>query len=661
MIRYLLTCVLFTFLSSNLFSQASKRSKGHPFGELLLAEKNLTTYDKDSTANAVVLYERGENYFEVINGYIRLVKKYHAKIKILDKKGFDEGTISIYYYHNDDSSEHVKDIKAITHNEGEKMNLQQSKIYTKDINERWNEKTFTFPNIKEGSILEYQYKIISPYLFNLNGWEFQGSIPKIYSEFNAKIPGNYIYNRTLKGTLPLATNDASIEKQCFYVQGYPNPADCEVLKYAMKDVPAFNEKEEFMLAPSNYISKIEFELSEHRRLDGLNKKYTKSWEAVDREFKSDKDFGRQLTKKNFFEKNVPDSLLNNAKDNLEKAQSIYKFIQNHYTWNGKYSSYGKARVKDAFNTKKGNAWEINMSLINLLNAAGIKTNMMLVSTRKNGLPKQNHPVMTDFNYILAKTTINGKDYLLDATENYLAFGALPYRALNYYGRVMDFKKDSYWQNIVPSYEGVQRVRGQVKFDIAEKRAKGAFRLINLGYNAFNVHQEKKELSEEDYLDKMEESVKGDFYITDYTFNEKNSSSEKTSELITFEVENILEGKMVYLNPFFITFFEKNPFLSKERNFPVDFGFKRSYSYSVNMLIPEGYTIHDLPKQKMIQLSDKSASLKFLANQKGNVIDLSFKLNLSQTHIPSENYIGIKELFKHVTEIQNNSLIVLKKE
>ncbi|MCF6184500.1 MAG: UbiD family decarboxylase [Bacteroidales bacterium] len=74
------------------------------------------------------------------------------------------------------------------------------------------------------------------------------------------------------------------------------------MKYAIKDIPAFKEETDFMLSSNNYISRLDFELSQYNRFDGTTDKYTKSWEDVDREFRGDKNVGRQLTKKGFFEK-----------------------------------------------------------------------------------------------------------------------------------------------------------------------------------------------------------------------------------------------------------------------------------------------------------------------------------------------------------------------
>ena len=651
--------LIFVFVA--LAIKIAHAQEGITFGTLSTQEKNFASYDKDSTANAVVLYEKGDDYFEVISQRIQLVKKYHVKIKILNEKGFDEADISIPYYHTKDSKEKVEDIKAVTHNDGHKTYVSQSKIFTTDINDRWSDKRFTFSNVKKGSILEYRYTIISPYLFNLDGWEFQSNIPKLYSEFNAKIPGNYVYNRTLMGTLKLDLNEADIKKSCFYVDGYPKPADCEVLKYVMKDIPAFKADDDYMLAASNYISRLDFELSVYHRLNGTTDKYTKSWKDVDQEFKTDKDIGRQLSKKGFFEKNVPESLFT-EEDPFKRAKNIYNFVQNHFTWDGRYSTYGKARVKEAFNSHKGNAWEINMSLINLLNAGGINTNLMLSSTRKNGLPKKSHPVMSDFNYVLAKAEIDGKVYLLDATDKYTPFGMLPFKALNYYGRVMDFKNDSYWYDIEAKKENRYQIRVNIKFNEDQQNAEGVFYAFSEGYPAINTNKNLDANSEEQYLDQMEENIAGDFEITEYKKDEERSDAQSVSERFSFEMDNILGAEMVYLNPFFIRFFEENPFLEEERHYPIDFGYPVTYKYQINIALPEGYKVHSLPEKVAIVVGENNAAtFQFNHQQTETTVSFSFNLSLNYSYFQATEYTYLKDLFKQVTNIQKNALMTLKKQ
>src|SRR5690606_10236587 len=126
----------------------------------------------------------------------------------------------------------------------------------------------------------------------------------------------------------------------------------------------------------NYRSRLEFELAEYRGFDGQGQKFTQSWEDVDKEFRTDKDIGGQLRKRNYFERNVPLDLISGEGDALAKARGIHQFVKAHYSWNGKFGIFRDNRVKQAFDAKTGNVAEINITLINLLNAAGIETDLM---------------------------------------------------------------------------------------------------------------------------------------------------------------------------------------------------------------------------------------------------------------------------------------------
>lgn len=644
--------LLFFFVTS--FGQ-----KKGDFGILTQAEKSFQGFESDTTASAVYLFEQGKNYFEIRNNYIYLITEYHAKIKILKKEGFGFADIEIPFYQNKNSSEKVQKIKAITHNGNSKTFIKEDNIYRVDKNENWSNLVFTFPDVGIGSILEYSYEVQSPFHFNLSGWNFQSEIPKIYSEYNAKIPGNWVYNRSLIGELKLDVDEANLRKDCFYIAGYGS-ADCEVLKYVMKDVPAFEDSEEFMLSPTNYRSRLEFELSEYHNLKGYTEKYTKTWKDVDKEFKTDKDLGRQLKKKNFFENNVPLDLLK-GNDELSTAKEIYAFVKNHYTWNGKYGVWRNNSVKKAFDEKKGNVSEINISLINLLNSAGLKAEMMLLGTRKRGLPKRSHPVMSDFNYLIAKVDVNGQTYLLDAAEKEMPFDMLPFRCLNYYGRVMDFDNESYWFDIVPKEKSKKVIRAQMEIDTDNGIAIGKFNTLSKGYDAVSEWKSIKSSTEQEYLDKLEEDIRGDFYITSHKVLNERSNESTLLQQFGFEIENIAQNGDIYLNPNIIKFFPVNPFLSSKRHYPIDFGYPRDYSFNLSLKIPEGYRLKSLPDEKSIALPQNIGSVKFqLSEVPGKSVSVLFDLKLNATHYKSEIYQAVKEFFQHAVEAQNNSYLVLEK-
>src|SRR5690606_41965771 len=58
-------------------------------------------------------------------------------------------------------------------------------------------------NVKEGSIIERKYSTESPYLYDLESWQFQRYIPKIHSQFVSEIPEICHYNVNMKGYVKL--------------------------------------------------------------------------------------------------------------------------------------------------------------------------------------------------------------------------------------------------------------------------------------------------------------------------------------------------------------------------------------------------------------------------------------------------------------------------
>lgn len=632
------------------------------FGTLSPFERDFKTYEKDSTAHAVYLYEKGENYFEVRNHYVRLITTYHAKIKILDPRGFSQAEIRIPFYHADNKSEKVSKIRGLTHNGTVKYSVLHENLFEVDTQEHWSEKRFTFPQVEVGSILEYTYEIESPYMFNLTGWSFQEDIPKVQSEYNAKIPGNYRYNRTLIGQLKLDVDQATLEKNCFHLpESTAKAADCEVLKYSMKDVPAFQYDDQYMLSPSNYRSRLEFELSEYLAFNGETHKYTKTWKDVDREFKGDKDIGGQLRKKNYFEKNVPTELFGKNGDKLAKAREIYNFVKGHYTWNQKFGIFRDNRVKQAFDAKTGNVAEINITLINLLNAADIETELMLMSTRARGLPKKAHPVMSDFNYVLARTEIDGVTYLLDATEKELPFGMLPYRCLNYYGRVMDLDTGSYWQDIHPEEKNGKVYRVRMDLDFEGHKVRGKLEERSIGYDALFKLEQIGSRSQDRYLDEIEGDTQDAFFIQEYEVDRQGSEGKQVVERFDFEIENLKADGTVHFNPFIIRFFKSNPFKAETRNHPVDFGYARTYTYAANINLPKGYRVKELPKELNLGLPDNSGQLRFSCSQVGEAVVLMLNFKLDHTQYTSAGYPYIKEIFEQLVSLQGKNYIVFERE
>src|SRR5690606_8479378 len=132
----------------------------------------------DSTSHAVVLLEKGHSSIQVddIERQLRVVHRYAVRIKILDKEGFDKANYVIPLYKFGNNFETVSDIRGATHHADGKIHtmlMQKDAIFLEKVNEYVNLSKFTLPNISENCIIDIEYQISSPDIFNYRTWEYQ--------------------------------------------------------------------------------------------------------------------------------------------------------------------------------------------------------------------------------------------------------------------------------------------------------------------------------------------------------------------------------------------------------------------------------------------------------------------------------------------------------
>jgi hypothetical protein len=63
------------------------------------------------------------------------------------------------------------------------------------------------PNVKEGSVIEFEYTIKSPRFSELIDLSFQSSIPVNYSEFRTYIPEYFVYTRIKRVCFPRVSSE----------------------------------------------------------------------------------------------------------------------------------------------------------------------------------------------------------------------------------------------------------------------------------------------------------------------------------------------------------------------------------------------------------------------------------------------------------------------
>lgn len=652
---------VFTATLCILASAAFAQDHGFPYGQISVEQLAATGYARDSSASAVVLREFGEAYISSSEDR-GLIFENHYLIKILKTEGLNQANISIPLRKSDTRQQQLLSIKASAYNiqngKVEETPVNSKNIFTEKSNKYWDEKKITIPNVRVGSIIEVQYSIDDPFFFyNFHTWEFQSDIPKVYSEYWATIPGNYIYNITWRGFQKFSKNESELIKECFSPGAYK--ADCGRYKMAMENIPAF-KKEGFMTAKSNFISAVYFELSEVRYFDGRVDKITKEWKDADSEIRTDPKIGMQLKKgKDILEKIEPE--LKGITDPLEKAKRIHSFINDWFRWNEYFGYWSDDGIKKAFDKKTGSVGDINLALIAAMRAAGLDVELALISTRENGVPTELHPVITDFNFVAAKVNLGDKSYLVDATVNYLPFGMLPFHCLNGKARVFPEKGPSYWYDIVPA-EKFKEVAIMNLTLQPEGTIKGDLEYAYYGYDAYDKRTDLASFnSKEDYLADLKKKMKL-VTINSFELTGEDIYDPKVVHKFDVEIEALNQlGDGFTLNPFFLDKMESNPFKLTERLYPVNFGTTHEYTIILNLTYPENFMIVEKPERNTLSIPGGGGKFLFEVTDNGTKATMTYSLVLSKPVYTSVEYKYLKELFNRALQVQNYDWLFKKKQ
>jgi hypothetical protein len=635
---------------------------GFKFGQATYAELDQKSYASDTSAGAFVISEYGNAFVDYEN-HNQLIFQYHVKIKILRHKETSRANIEIPLSKTETREETIGRVYASSFNiEGQK--IKESKVDAKSVFTEKNRKydnvvKFAIPNVKAGSVIEYQYEIESPFLWNFRNWEFQDEIPKVRSEYQTTIPGNYKYNITLRGYLKLSGHESGVEKGCLR-GGNGGTADCAVDKYVMTNIPAFKE-EEYMTSKRNFLSSINFELSTVTDWDGSIANYTKERRDADLDLKNSQKFGLQLKRGKDVVDGYIDAAVIGETDGLQKAKKIYDFIKFHYSWDGVYGDQSELGIKKAFDEKKGNVGDINLTLIAALRYAGFNVDPVLLATRSIGRPVELHPVLSDFNYVIAKLDLDGKSYLLDAVDDFLPFGSIPLSCYNGIGRVMN-GDGSYWMEIKPTDK--DRTVTQIVLKLSDDgMMKGTISEVNFGYAAV---RKRKDLAgyddEKTYLAKKK-ATSHFMIITSYERTAEDELDEPVTEKfsIEFKAFDPATETTFLFNPFLVNRAEENPFKAESRIHPIDFAVPQEEVINILVEFPESFQVASIPDKVGLALPDAGGKYIFGGQVMGNKLSMNNSFGIQRTVFTPEEYPYLREMYARMMQAQNADVIFQKKK
>ena len=647
----------------------------YKLGDVTKEELEQTSHPIDKDASAAILFSKAETYmvYSERDGF-ELVTEVDMKIKIYNKDGYGWANKAISFYDPGSEREEVDVSKAYTYNledgKVKRTKLKSEGEFTEEVNKYWKRKKIVMPEVKEGSIIEYRYTITSPHISTFPEWRFQEGIPVNHSKYVTKIPEYFTYTPNFRGYhMPKVTQDkvsrsisitSKSRSEGYVTQTTFSTGKIDYMEaittYEFENLPAM-KSEAFVNNIDNYTASIEHEITMMKYPNSPMKSFSATWEDVAKSIYDKDSFGDELNKTGYFEEDIT-ALISGLKTPEEKMNAIYYYVRDKMNWNEYYGYSCQEGVKKAYKDKVGNTADINLMLTAMLRYAGLNANPVLVTTRSNKIAL--FPNRDAFNYVIAAVQSGDKTILLDATSKSAMPDILPFRAINWLGRLIKKDGTSNEVALLPTTPSIESIALTATLD-ADGKLTGQLRDQYFDYNAFSFRESRGSLSEQSCIERIEKNYKG-ITVENYEITDAKNFEKPVKEQYEFthtDANIDVIGDKMYISPMLFLTQSENPFKQEKREYPIDFIFPRQDRYMISIALPEGYTVESVPQAISIAMEQNIGSFSYNAVVNNNRIMLRAMLELNYASIPQDYYPTIKDFFQKMIEKQNEKIIITK--
>lgn len=588
--------------------------------------------------------------------------------KIFSKEDKDAGSIKIRVYDPVEGTreEDVRSLKGVTYNvkagKLEKTKLAKSSVFETRINDYVSEVSFTFPDVQEGSVIEYSYTIGSDFINSLNTWNFQSNVPVAYSEFVYRIPEYFDYQVSQEGSVILLESSKTERNETFTYSYMTQSTIQNATPRKVSNTMSSNSSQTQMIARDllpiidepymnnkvNIPNRLEFQLRSYKMPGAIREYVAGSYEKFNAEMLDRSSFGEKLSEGNFAKDKIAE--IGNV-SKTQMATQLHSWLQGHFTWNGYNGFTSSDAGRKAFKDAEGNVSDINLSYIAACREAGITAYPVILSTRGNGTPHPIYPAFDRFNYVLALVELDEGSFLVDPSSD-LPFGSIPLKCRNYKGwkvsetggSWIDLKSNSdYGSSVLITYE----------FD--DENIKSKVSCKEDGYKAFATLDSYQKEGEESYFQNIEKNMEEWMFENPIMEESQWNMPVKYSYEITQEID---DASTIYLTPLLTGVVLDNPFKRETRMSNIDFAYNQSYMVIAQLNLPEGYSA-ELPASTAISLPDKAGSFTYTANQNGQTVQVLSSFKLNKTDFSSKEYGALKQFYQLMVD-KNKEVVILKK-
>ena len=627
-----------------LFSFALQAQDKLPsYGKIDKADLQIQDCSFDPGAEAFVLIDLGDiNVSFGQNTGWTSESRYRVRCKVLKEKGTDRAAIKIRY-RSKERYEDIDDVKGISFNLGVNGNIEESvldrkSIYTKQIDKEISEISFALPNVKVGSVFEYQYKLTRKSYSYIPSWSFQQRIPVKYSAYSVNVPNYFLFTSKTVARQQLEKKEKGADEGGNW--------------YIMRNIPALKD-EPYSSGKRDYVQRIEFQLSEISA-PGYYELIMTTWPKITERLLESEYFGAEL-KKNIRGTSDLSTLLSTAKSNKDKIRTVYNYVQSNMQWNEDYGIYPDEGIKSAWDKKNGSLTEINFILISLLKDAGISARPLLISTKDNGIVNTVYPFLGQFNGVMVYVKDGENVYVMNAADKYNPYNLVPYDVVFTNALVLD-KKEGGLIEIYSDGKFNQTIYFTCAVD-KDAKISGQANVLSAGY----ARNERLELIGKKKLKGVFENNSGiNISVDSMAITNETDESLPLTQKVDFTGSLQAGGEYLFLPCNLFSDMGKNLFIEENRVMDIDFYYPKSYTINGTYFLPDDFIINELPKNCKIIMPDTSITLSRITQLDGQTITYRIKLDVNAFGFSAEAYPYLKDFYKKMYAILEERIVMKKK-
>lgn len=380
------------------------------FGKVSEEELRMERYDRDPDAEAVVLCEEVRTYYLIGNQFTRMTD-YFIRIKVLKAEGKEYADVELPYVFQ---RENYASLDAVAYNlvDGKvvKTPLKKQYLFREQVGEEQWLLKFSVPEVREGTVIEYRYRMNSDFITYIPTIVVQHDIPTEYIRAAVEIPEYLRFNIDTKGYLSLDMQENVIAGR---IAGTNVPYNVREIRLEGRDIPAL-KREPFVWNRNEYRSMIDFELSQIAMPFSDEQNFSLTWKDVN-EALAETDFNSNIRMGNPFKEETAAIVARNLAPR-QTLHELLRLVQSHMKWDGKYRLMSSS-PRNAADKGTGNSAEINSVLMAAVKDAGFDVVPLLLNPRSRGRLPLAHPSFDGIStFILRVTLDDGKFAYLDGTD-----------------------------------------------------------------------------------------------------------------------------------------------------------------------------------------------------------------------------------------------------